>query len=413
MRLPANRDDPSVRYVAGSLVLGVFFGGVAGGVAFPTLPRLGPVLGISPFLVGVILAANRFTRLLANTPAGTILDRMGTRRPMVGGFLVQAVAPFGYALGMDPASLPVTPATVFVASRVAWGLGSAVVFVGAFATITRVTTPQNRGRWTGYMRGGQSLGFPAGLVVGGLVTDAIGIQQAFLLAGVAGLFSTAVAVAVLPDLTADVDRTAGLRAIPGLVRADPRVAVVGTVNTVVRFLFAGVLLSTVVLYAAENEVRFAGLSESGISGAVMALSVVFASASTVVVGRYSDELDNRAAVTIPALALLGSGFTLLAFVPTLFGTAVGVSLVGLGVGGTNPPLLAYLGDISPEDDVGKLGGVYNVFGDVGSTLGPVVALPLASTIGFAGEYLICAALVVAVGAMISVTLLREGTGTPG
>jgi MFS family permease len=408
VQLPAHREDPSVHYVAGSLVLGVFFGGVAGGVAFPTLPLLGPVLGISPLLVGVILSVNRFTRLLMNTPAGSLLDRMGTRRPMVAGFAVMATAPFGYAVGMSPEAvpLPIPPSAVFVVSRVAWGVGSAFVFVGAFATITHVTTPENRGRWTGYMRGGQSLGFPAGLVVGGLVADAAGIREAFLLAGAAGLLSTLVATAVLPDVSPDVEQTAGLRELPGLVRADSRVLVVGTVNAVVRFLFAGVLLSTVVLYAAENEVRVGALSEVGVSGALMAFGVVFSSAATVVVSRYSDRLENRAVVTLPSLGSLGAGFLVLAGWPTLPGTAIGVALVGLGVGGTNPPLLAYLGDISPDEDVGKLGGVYNVFGDVGSTAGPVVALPLASVIGFPGEYLLCALLVVGAGALVAGTLLR-------
>lgn len=135
MQLPAFRNEPSVRYVATSLVAGVFFGGLAGGVAFPTLPRLGPLLGITPFLVGLILSINRFPRLLLNTPAGTILDRVGTRRPMVAGFLVQAMAPFGYALVLDPrllaVGIPLTDvtvapdsATVFLVARAAWGVGS-------------------------------------------------------------------------------------------------------------------------------------------------------------------------------------------------------------------------------------------------------------------------------------------------
>jgi MFS family permease len=55
--------------------------------------------------------------------------------------------------------------------------------------------------------------------------------------------------------------------------------------------------------------------------------------------------------------------------------------------------MAYLGDIAPGGDVGKLGGVYNVFGDLGSTLGPLVALPLASAVGVTGEYLLCVAFV--------------------
>jgi MFS family permease len=404
VQLPYRREDPGVPFVAGSLVLGVFLGGVAGGVAFPTLPNLGPLLGISPLLVGAILAINRATRLILNAPAGSILDRVGTRRPMLVGFAVMAAAPFGYILGLDP-PFGLSSAAVFLLSRVCWGVGSAFVFVGAFSTITHVTTAQNRGRWVGYMRGGQSLGFPAGLIVGGLVTDAFGYATAFTVAGVAGLVATGAAAAVLPNLSPDVSGSAGLRAIPALVRADRRIGAVGLVNFAVRFLFAGVLLSTVVLYAGTNDIGFGGLSAVGASGIVMAISVVFSSTTTVLAGRYSDSLDNRATVTLPAIVALGVGFVLLALWPTLPGTVGGVALIGVGVGGTNPPLLAYLGDISPEGDVGKLGGVYNAFGDLGSSLGPVVALPLVEVLGFELGYLLCAGLVVGVGVLVAGTLL--------
>ena len=67
-------DESGVRTVVLTLVAGVFFGGVAS----PTIPALGSVLGIAPFLVGIVLSINRFTRLLVSTPAGGILDRLGT-----------------------------------------------------------------------------------------------------------------------------------------------------------------------------------------------------------------------------------------------------------------------------------------------------------------------------------------------
>ena len=79
----------------------------------------------------------------------------------------------------------------------------------------------------------------------------------------------------------------------------------------------------------------------------------------------------------------------------------------------NIPLLAYLGDISPANDVGKLGGVYNVFGDFGSTLGPLVALPFAVRFSYTTEYLGCVLLVVLTGILASVTLLgNEGSQRP-
>lgn len=405
-------EEPSVRYVVGSLIAGVFFGGLGGGVAFPTLPTLGPLLGISPVAVGVILSINRFTRLLINTPAGQVLDTIGTRRPMICGFVVQGLVPFGYILGLHPELVPFDSTTIFLISRACWGIGSAFVFVGAFSTITHVTTPENRGKWVGYMRGGQSLGFPAGLVVGGLITDTFGYSAAFLVAGCAGLLAAFVAVLVLPDMNADINTTSSLRDIPAFVRADLRIFSVGVVNFTVRFLFAGVLLSTVVLYAQENGITIGVLSGIGVSGVVMAVCVLGSSVTTLLVGRYSDQLSNRAALTIPALGVLASGFALLALVPSLMATLIGVVLIGIGVGGSNPPLLAYLGDISPADDVGKLGGVYNVFGDLGSTLGPLVALPLVTIVGVRIEYLACGGLVILVSILVARTLYGERATVP-
>ena len=405
MNLPYESEDPSVRYVVGSLIAGVFLGGVGGGVAFPTLPTLGTVLGISSFMVGLILSMNRFVRLLMNTPAGQILDTVGIRRPMVVGFLLQGLVPFGYVLGLHADHLPVSAATTFLLVRGLWGVGSAFVFVGAFSTVTHITTEDNRGKWVGYMRGGQSLGFPTGLVLGGVLSDVYGYEEAFVVAGAAGLFAAFVAFLVLPDIDADVEATSSLREVPALVTDDVRILTVGVVNFVVRFLFAGILLSTVVLYTSENGISLSVLSSTGVSGVVMAVSVVFASVTTIAVGRVSDGLSNRALLTIPALALFAGGFVTLGLVPTAAGTVLGVALVGVGVGGTNPPLLAYLGDISPAGDLGTLGGVYNVFGDLGSTLGPLVALPVAARVAVTTEYLACVVLVALAAVLVGATLL--------
>lgn len=409
------------RTVVVSLVVGVFFGGTVGGVAFPTLPRLGSILGFSALVVGVILSVNRATRMVVNTPAGAVLDRVGTRRPMLAGFLCEGLAPVGYVLGLSgawthglaavlPTDATGASAATFVVARVLWGIGSAFVFVGAFSVVTKVTTPENRGRWTGYMRGGQSLGFPAGLVVGGLAADVLGFEAAFVLAGVAALLAFCVSALVLPDLRADPRaETTRLRDVPRLAVADRRVLAVGATNFAVRFLYAGVLLSTVVEYAAVNDIRVGALSATGVSGVVMAVCALFAAGATLVVGPLADRAAERSHVVLPALGLLAGGFAALAFVPTLPGALAGVALVGLGVEGANLPLLAYLGDVSPADDVGKLGGVYNVFGDFGATLGPLVALPLATAYGYTAEYAGC---VLLVGVVACVVLLGVGGDAP-
>ena len=109
-----------VRTVAIAVTAGVFLGGVATGVAFPTLPLLDRVLGISAVLLGVILAANRIARLLMNTPAGSVIDSVGARKPMIAGLFVQGLAPFGYVAGLytPPVELGVVPVVGSVSAPV-------------------------------------------------------------------------------------------------------------------------------------------------------------------------------------------------------------------------------------------------------------------------------------------------------
>ncbi len=408
-----------IQTIALAVISGIFFGGVATGVAFPTLPLLDEKLVISAVMLSFILSANRIARLLMNTPAGTIIDRYGARKPMIFGLFTQALAPFGYVLGLNaPAtvvgSLPglgevSLPGVVFVLSRLFWGVGSAFVFIGAFATITYVTTADNRGRWVGYMRGGQSLGFPTGLIVGGVLTDVASMQTAFLVAGVLALIAGTIATLVLPDVHSGADaRSTSLRELPSILAGRPTVLLIGFGNFTVQFLWGGIVLSTLARYANVYDLEIALLSAAGVSGVVMALGVLTSGATTLGTSWISDRMSDRTLLTVPAFLSMAAGFLLIGYIPTIEALLVAITLVGGGMGVAAPALMAILGDLTPGDELGRMGGVYNVMGDIGLSLGPLVAIPAVdSWFGYQWTYVLCAALVASCLLFVSAPLLRN------
>lgn len=413
--------EAEVRTVALAVIAGVIFGGMATGVAYPTLPLLDDVLLISAVVLSIILSANRISRLVTNAPAGNVIDRIGARRPMIAGLIIQALAPFGYLLGLHAPLINLgtypllgevsLPGIIFIFARFSWGIGSAFVSIGGFVIITKVTTLHNRGKWIGYMRGGQSLGFPSGLIFGGIVTDVVSMDAAFLLAGILALTAGVVASLVLPDVAADTgqkNEAAKIREIPAIIAKRPEVLPIGLGNFTLQFLWGGVMLTTLVRYADVHELELSVLSAAGITGAVMGIGVVTSGATTVVSARISDVVSNRALITIPGFSLFAAGYVVIALFPIIEAFIVGIILMGIGMGSAAPVLLAILGDITEGDEVGRMGGVYNIFGDVGLSLGPLIGIPAADIwLGYQTTYLLSAGMLVLCLLVVTVPLLRN------
>ena len=71
-----------------------------GGIVFPILPILGVQLGLAGYLIGLILAANRIMRLVANPLTGLLVDRIGGKVPLTLGLLVEACATAAYSVAL-------------------------------------------------------------------------------------------------------------------------------------------------------------------------------------------------------------------------------------------------------------------------------------------------------------------------
>lgn len=391
--------------VLGAVTFTTFFIGFGGGIIFPILPNLGVILGISPLLVGLILSANRFSRLLLSAPAGILVDRVGTRAPFVAGMFIQALGTFGYFLALV---IPGPPEVWFLLARILWGVGSALVFATAYTIAADVADTATRGSSMGLVRGGLLFGVPTGLVIGGLVAEFAGHIPAFLLAAALAFVASFIALAIIPETHVDeVSETPP----PGFqVDVSLPAVTAGTVNGVLFIVYFGVVFSTLVLFLPHRELSVFGLDAQGSSGIFMALTVITAGVFMFAGGLISDRLRTRIPTLVFFLLLTAVGFVLLANAGSLSTLTLAIVAIGAGQGGTSGPLLALLADLTPKERMGRAVGTNNVLGDIGGGLGPVLALPLVEVIGFYNLYLLSSALPV-IAALVLIIGVHRHTGT--
>jgi MFS family permease len=390
--------------VIATVIASTFFVGFGGGVIFPILPNLGKVLGISPFMVGLILSANRFSRLFANAPAGIVVDRVGTRTPFVVGLAIQGVGTGGYIVAMYSA----LPSAWFLAARIGWGFGSALVFATAYTIAADLSDGGSRGTNMGLIRGGVIFGFPTGLVVGGLVSELYGTVAAFVVATGFALLASILAYLAVPETHVEGNPRQSVK--PWDVDTSLPSVTIGLVNFAVLFAYIGVLFATLVLFLEENQIGVFGLDAQGTSGLFMAVTVIAAAVFMFLSGYLSDRRGSRMPALLAFLFITFVGLVLFAFAQSVPLLTVACLLIGAGQGGTSGPLMALLADLTPEDRMGRAVGTNNVFGDIGGGLGPMVSLPLVEAVGFWPVYIACAVLPLVAGGILLAGVHRE-TGT--
>ncbi|PCR90805.1 MFS transporter [Natrinema ejinorense] len=395
--------ESTARSVVYAVVASTFFVGFGGGVVFPILPNLGEVLGISGFMVGVILSANRWTRLVANGPAGVLVDRIGTRKPFVVGLAIEGLATVGYVIAIRSSM----PELWFVLARIMWGIGSALVFATAYTITADVSEANSRGTSMGIVRAGITFGFPAGMVLGGIVSEVYNNATAFAIAASFAGLASVIAYFIVPETHVEstdssINPLDFETTLPALT--------VGLVNFGLYFAYIGVLFSTLVLYlqieslTLSLEVAGYGIDygEQGTSGLLMAVSTLSGAVFTISSGKISDGVGARIPVLIVFLATSCAGFVVLTVAPSLGAVVLGCILIGAGQGGVGGPLTALLADLTPEDRMGRAMGTNNIFGDVGGGLGPLISLPFANAVGYNVLYALSAIIPLIAGAVLVV-----------
>lgn len=387
----------------GPVAIAVFLGGIGGGLAFPILPLVGLRVGLSGFMIGLILSANRITRLGMNPITGNLIDRIGGKRPLAIGLIIEAASTALFSLAIHTS----VPGVLLLTGRATWGIGSSLLIVGGMTLALNLSNERTRGRSTAVVRMALSLGMPAGLVAGGIIAGLISDDAAFLAAAGSAVVAAIISWILIPDHPATQKAHAGSprtsengtdarppsiadrlrRELHLVLSADRRIKTVWLTNMLIFFSIQGTLLATLVLVINHRGLTLFRLGVQPTAGLLMAIMMLSSSGVTVFVGRTLDRISSRILVSLPSVGAAAIGFALLGVSRTLNPAIAGLILIGIGMGGTSIPLLTLLGDLTPSAHRGHAVGIYQFFGDIGGSLGPIVGVEVSRYIGYEPVYL--------------------------
>ena len=134
-------------------------------MAWGLLPIVQAAAGLSIAQIGLLAGVYPATWGIAQIGTGALSDRIGRKRLIVAGMLLQALA---------IASIAISSAFgPWLIGALALGLGTAMVYPTLIAVVADIAEPRRRGAVTGVYRFWRDLGFAVGAVLVGLLAEQI------------------------------------------------------------------------------------------------------------------------------------------------------------------------------------------------------------------------------------------------
>ena len=376
---------------------------VSGGLAYcsyamcrlPLLPLYARALGASPQMVGLVVGASTITGVLVKLPAGTLSDVFGRKSLLLAGLAVYAFVPFAY--------LPVAALGWLIAIRFVHGSSSAVFGPVAYATLSDLAPPGQRGRWLATFGTVQGIGQASGPVIAGYLMAGGDFDRAFLVSGVLGLGALAILLGWSHTPPGHDGGAWWRRAVDGVreVMADRRILTVSLAQAG-QFFVNGTVSAFVPLFAHET----LGLPAPHI-GILFGVQTVTTVLSRPLAGSFSDRVGRRPLVFsglfMCAAALGGvsyaTGFWSLAACTALYGAAVAV---------THSAASAYVTDLARQARYGAAHGVFGTIYDIGDAAGPLAGGFLVAAAGYETTFRIVA-FAVAILSVVFIAVSRQWT----
>lgn len=363
-----------------SLLLAVFLDLFGLGILRPILPLyLQATFDADVLRVSWIPAAFGVGKLLANIPAGLLMDRLGRSRLMAAGLL--SVAAVDILSGLE------TGFNRFLLWRAAAGFGFGFFVTTAATLVLNAATPGRRGRHMGsYLLVGDA-GAMLGAGTSGWIYEQFGPRVPFFAKAALAATAAFIARGTRPPSTARAgarDAGGALRTVVGL----PGLLPVSFVNMVLFMADVGVLAVLFPLF----------LDASGLPPRTIGLFVALTSAAqlvTLAIGSRLADRVGRFPILLAGQMLYSSGLLVLSTAHILEQILPAAILIGTGSGSARAVPAALVGDLAAPHLRGAAMGVFRTLTDIGMIAGPALLGVLAAQAGYALTFLMLAAVLAA------------------
>ncbi|MEV0295574.1 MFS transporter [Nocardia sp. NPDC050710] len=350
------------------------------GAAAPMYVLRALELGVSAGPAGVIVALTGLGMVLADLPAGRIVERIGERGAIAVG---SAVGMMGVVAAIFAPNIGVLAAGMLLigASGAVWGLARQSYLVA-------VVPPGDRGRAMSLLAGASRFGLFCGPFLGAVPVHVMGPDGAlWLQLGATGLSAAAML---------------SIRAIDGEYSASDTQPLHTVVLENRRLL--GTWGSAALVVGAARSARLALLplwaAHVGVSAATTSLIFGVAGAMDVLMsypaGVWLDRYGRRA-TGVPAMVLFAVGYAILPLTSSALAVAASAAVLGVANGLSNGLIMTVGADVAPDGRRAEFLGAWRLTHDLGSFVGPT-AVGVMSAVAVLGASAVTLSLTSVLGA---------------
>ncbi|MDR7329053.1 MFS family permease [Corynebacterium guangdongense] len=383
------------------LVAAAFLIAVGYGLIAPILPQFVVTFDVSVTAAAAVVSVFSFSRLITAPAAGTIGDRIGSRKVYLAGLIIVAVTTGLVAVAQAYWHI--------LALRALAGFGSSMFSISAMGLIVKLAPPGARGRASALYGTAFLLGNVIGPLAGAAMSF-LGMRWPFVIYGTGVLLAALVVWWLMPNKK--IDRLEGKDEGPAEGQDEgaagdkpdtsPLTLAEAWRSSAFRALLVsnfahgwinmGVRVATIPLFAAA-------VFDQGVAMAGFAMAA-YAAGNAVILqfsGRMADRIGRRPLILA---GLVGSGVLagFMGFADQPWSLLLFSILAGAAAGLLNPAQQAVLADvIGNERSGGRVLSTYQMFMDAGQILGPIMVGLLVDGFGYRLGFAICG-LVAAVAA---------------